>query len=421
MDFSQLRSTTSLLALLITVVSVAQGFSFQEMEISPSTVYLGDDVTLTCKVVVQAGAAIEGVSVIEWFKRVDATGDPVEIAQNNIVSGPTTFQATKRYSAAIAIEPAGAEDNSEIERAVVAKLTITGVTAQDSGIIGCKLPQKASSGHITIDKPLSVIANVTAVTLKVIDADDVEQIAATKDQNITFTEGEKRKLYCEVTGGYPEPDVKMFLDGKDITNMFVKKVELKQEGAKEGLKALSYDVSLKNESFTFNYEYSRNKVECRASIPDSTRPTVTKKSMTIALSGYTPKFDCAKKMDVKLNKANFVMECKVIAEPPAQDFKVQWQNGPHHNQNASLDAASQQGDYKTEMKAGKDDTETIMILKIDRVFIQHFTKYYFEASNSIGKTTHTVQLHNADDSGAASSHTGFMLVLLLASILIFLS
>jgi hypothetical protein len=62
-----------------------------------------------------------------------------------------------------------------------------------------------------------------------------------------------------------------------------------------------------------------------------------------------------------------------------------------------------------------------MVLQIDRVYIQHFRKYIFEASNSLGRTTHEITLVQETDegAGAASSVTVSILLIAMATLLAF--
>ena len=91
------------------------------------------------------------------------------------------------------------------------------------------------------------------------------------------------QVYCHVSGAYPEPEVSMWSGDRDITHLFEKTSNLRADGDK-GLRALTYDVSLKNDSLVINYEYSKKKLECRAQIPDTDLPQVTK-SILVNLSG----------------------------------------------------------------------------------------------------------------------------------------
>ena len=58
-----------------------------------------------------------------------------------------------------------------------------------------------------------------------------------ENQNVTFDEGERRKITCAVNGGYPKPEVKVLVgsgeDEKDITSIFTRNDQLVKVGSLE--------------------------------------------------------------------------------------------------------------------------------------------------------------------------------------------
>ncbi len=45
----------------------------------------------------------------------------------------------------------------------------------------------------------------------------------------------------------------------------------------------------------------------------------------------------------------------------------------------------------------KNANEEVVVLQIERVYTQHFRTYVFEASNSLGRTTHEISLEEGED------------------------
>ena len=58
----------------------------------------------------------------------------------------------------------------------------------------------------------------------------------------------------------------------DITHLFQQETKLRKTNGASKLKKLSYDVTLKNESFAIQYKYSSKHLKCSAEIPDSGLP-----------------------------------------------------------------------------------------------------------------------------------------------------
>ena len=64
----------------------------------------------------------------------------------------------------------------------------------------------------------------------------------------------------------------MMIGDLDITNLFIQDSKLQKTNGATKLKKLSYDVTLKNESFAIQYKYSSKKLKCSAVIPKSNLP-----------------------------------------------------------------------------------------------------------------------------------------------------
>ena len=59
----------------------------------------------------------------------------------------------------------------------------------------------------------------------------------------------------------------MMIGVEDVTSMFEHQDRLVKDGPKPGLKALTYEVKMTNESFPVLYSYSGQQIRCVASVP----------------------------------------------------------------------------------------------------------------------------------------------------------
>ena len=101
----------------------AHGQITANLEIDPAEVYVGDSVTLTCRITVGPGSNM--VNMVNWKKRITNAEDAEEetvIAINNIVQKP--YLATNRFEATITTE--GEIDSNSVERKVILTLTVSG-------------------------------------------------------------------------------------------------------------------------------------------------------------------------------------------------------------------------------------------------------------------------------------------------------
>ena len=64
----------------------------------------------------------------------------------------------------------------------------------------------------------------------------------------------------------------MMIGDTDITHLFQQNSKLRKTNGASKLKKLSYDVTLKNESFAIQYKYSSKHLKCSAVIPKSGLP-----------------------------------------------------------------------------------------------------------------------------------------------------
>ena len=70
----------------------------------------------------------------------------------------------------------------------------------------------------------------------------------------------------------------MMIGDDDITHLFTEESKLQKTNGPNKLKKLSYDVTLRNESFAIRYKFSSKRLKCSATIPKSNLP---KKSIEI--------------------------------------------------------------------------------------------------------------------------------------------
>jgi len=115
---------------------------------------------------------------------------------------------------------------------------------------------------------LLILVPFKSVALSSRHLDGSHEVAYESGETILFDEGEIRAFTCQAFGGYPQPDVSVLLGDKDISSQFNKTTKLTKDGV-PGLYALTYDVELKNSLLEITYEYSKKKLECKASIPSA--------------------------------------------------------------------------------------------------------------------------------------------------------
>ena len=113
-----------------------------------------------------------------------------------------------------------------------------------------------------------ILVPFKSVTLSSRHLDGSREVAYESGDKVFFEEGEMLALTCRATGGYPQPDVRVLLNDRDISSEFNKSVELKKEGV-SGLYNLTYDVELTNAHLEITYEYRQKKLECKATIPNA--------------------------------------------------------------------------------------------------------------------------------------------------------
>ncbi len=91
------------------------------------------------------------------------------------------------------------------------------------------------------------------------------------NQEVIFSEGERRKFKCVAEGGYPKPNVSIITgsgyDEKDMTHYFTNMASLVVGDGQVGLQELSYRVTLMNKSLEIGYIMSDKKFRCEAVVP----------------------------------------------------------------------------------------------------------------------------------------------------------
>lgn len=321
------------------------------------------------------------ISLLTWVKRImgEKGIEETEIGTNKFVN--PGFSDTKRYKAALNYN----KDKPEVIDFI---LTINNVQPSDSGEIGCKIP----TNNVEVFEKFVVFSPISELVMTSRDLSGSHHMIHAEGQNVTFQEGERRKFTCQVNGSYPAPKVIITIGNKDITELFVKEEKLLRKGEILGLKALTYETTLSNDSLEISYEFANKKLQCKAIVDQSPFDPVSQ-SILVQLTGFTPKFECGHVHVASLHQSNVQIRCIVKAEPAAEDFKVYWSE-KGENTNASLSQGKTNGHFTAQIEDGESSNEHVMSLVIDRVFTQHFREYIFEAENSLGRTQHKVTLRS---------------------------
>jgi hypothetical protein len=71
-------------------------------------------------------------------------------------------------------------------------------------------------------------------------------VVYTDGEPVIYAEAVPRHMFCDVTGGYPEPIVRMYVDDTDITSLFSSSVRMVRD---PGSRELHYNVRLTNDDF----------------------------------------------------------------------------------------------------------------------------------------------------------------------------
>jgi len=356
-------------AILLAVATVVYGQFAATVQLSRNEAEVGDDLKVTCEVTSDG----QDTFFIVWVRRI---GDlEFEIGTNNHINAD--FKKTNKYTADYKLG-----DDGDLSH-VTFHLDIKGVDSSDNGQIGCKIPK----GDIEVFKPFTVNVPISSVKMTSTDVNGTHAVAYVDEQDVTFLEGEVRPWTCRVNGSYPKPKVVVTAGDLDITDKFVKKEELKKSGTIPGTQPLWYEVVLTGKNLSIEYEFNNRSLECKASLPNGQELS---QGINVQLSGYKPKFLCKKEVVTSIHTPDVNIVCTVKADPPVKDVKFTWTQ--MHDDNETLLEGETKGHYKAELKPGKDAYETEMVLTIDKVFIQHFRKYYFMAENDLGKVTHEIEL-----------------------------
>merc|ERR1712004_902704 len=124
----------------------------------------------------------------------------------------------------------------------------------------------------------------------------------------------------------------------------------------------------------------------------------------------------------------FEFSCHVFADPPVHNFGVWW-NDEHEpvlikegaNDADDTDSNNPKGQFTFDVQEGENEYESLMTLKIQRVYTQHFREYYFEARNKLGKSKHTLRLKNKEsmrESNAAVHVITYICLLSITSLVL---
>ena len=130
---------------------------------------------------------------------------------------------------------------------------------------------------------------VQSVRLSSKNAENTHAVMYENGQPVTFTEGQTVRFYCQVNGSYPEPRVRVLVgggDGRDITRLFQKSVQLVRDGPPGGLQTFYYKVDLVDESLVIDYEFSGRQLRCVAGDPFDLLP-VSSIAVNVSLTGCT--------------------------------------------------------------------------------------------------------------------------------------
>lgn len=229
---------------------------------------------------------------------------------------------------------------------------------------------------------LFITAPVTSVKMISTDSNGSRVTAYSNGKHHEFKEDEVLKLKCLVSGSYPEPEVKVMVGSKDLTTLFTRESILQRVGQTPGLQELYYDVVLRNDHMTIDYEFDNQMLECIATVPNTEYPSVSlginvtltgceccllclsqyrqlkillkAKRLRILLFSDKPKFLCSDTVEAELRETDVNISCLVRADPPLTDFNFFW----HHMSagNTTLKANERSGHYYGETLPGVNTT-----------------------------------------------------------------
>ncbi|KAI0210211.1 hypothetical protein LSAT2_005049 [Lamellibrachia satsuma] len=420
---------------LLLVVAGAHGQFTINVDLTRSKGHIGDGFTASCRVINEQKIPY----FIVWERK--AAGHTVEIASNENIN--YEFHKTGRYSANLTMD----RDNdigevtfylrisgelrtlphrvTEISQFTCGSITIhlslgyrytllvslvprqsifscrstdhaltrrssspsaASLEAADSGEIGCRIP----SQKIEVFKELVVFVPVQSVKLTSQYTNGTHAVAYIDGQVVAFNEGESRRVFCHVSGSYPAPEMAIMVGDKDMTSDFNEDVRLVKKGSFEELQDLTYEVTLSNDLLVLDYAYNKKLLKCVATLPGSGFPAKSL-GIDVQIAGYKPKFDCVDTMLSEIHENGVNITCVVHADPPVSKANFYWRRFSSGDP-VTLDRGQEDGHYTAYIVPGNSSGEIRMVLRIDRVFTQHFRKYYFHAENDIGNSTFAVSL-----------------------------
>jgi len=373
MDFSQLRSTTSLLALLITGAVCMQ----MEVSVSPHDVNVGDDVTISCTV---RDFPVD-FALMQWRKDT-TSGVVVVVATNENLED--AFSGSSYH--AIIVEP----DDITV---VIFKLSISGVMVEDGGTYSCVITTSEETSAQT-----QLVVHEPPTSLQMIFYNGTQEHIIQGGEEFTFEPLERMRVKCEVSGGNPQPAVSMVIGNEHITSVV--------EFADDTLIVVDKDMGKERHSYVFSKEIDGIEVEvhkhmnrefkCIGSVPN-VKETL-KKTFTIGIDGAPPVITCEIDELVALNnEMNVSITCDVIADPAPHEMYVFYKEGPLKDLDVHLlpDGTNNHPNYhnKFRLLTNTDVTGTKrMTLHFDKMEPDMFRTYSFVAQNKIGREMQQVQL-----------------------------
>ncbi|ELT94953.1 hypothetical protein CAPTEDRAFT_222036 [Capitella teleta] len=270
------------------------------------------------------------------------------------------------------------------------KLTMKNLAAEDSGNYTCEVRGEKSRVISTVTFYFFVRAPVQAIT---VTSDNATAMIPRSTKTLTFVEHQPGTLRCVSLGGYPPPDMQLFLsDNTNITRQFSLSYASSLSGEK-GLKHMTFRTERWTHDFTASGKYDGQQVKCLVTVP-GLEPNVSVINLQIQ---YVPIISCHP-ASARLGDRNIFIRCEIKARPRVTAFHwVLDHNG------TTVAEGQIKGEYWTLVTdRGAFLLETRLYLR--EATRETFRKYTLVAENSLAKASQEIELVQEKDLPEANAN-----------------
>jgi len=234
---------------------------------------------------------------IVWRKRQGGEESQVNMMGNLL----EPFPSTRRYRATYSPE----------HPVHVFQLNIQDLTLEDSGNYTCEVSGPQNSVVASLTHQVYIRAHVESI---VISTAGNETTLIGEQKYLKFIEGQPTDLICTVIGGYPPPDVDVYLGNTSADEKVIPGFELNrslQLTGQKGLRRIHYTTVWTVQQFVPQSLDDSSEMRCVATVHglESTHVRAT------VLVQYAPVIECDT-TEVEIGDRNVALRCLVRARPP---------------------------------------------------------------------------------------------------------